>query len=250
MVGDDDHILMQVWDPDLYANTLQKVNIHTGKGELHERGSERTRFWYTQNGVAVLRVDQSELGRYTRLSARPPGARDWQFVRKIRSNDFSQFDDFEAVGATDEAGVLLVATMAPGDDARTIRRFDIRTLALGEVVASHAGRDMEGVFFDKGLNPVAAAYTENRTQYEFLDAALAPHYRAVQNALGADANVLLHDMCCCTISTPAGAGSLSTLRGPGSPAPSISMTGRPARSTCWAGRSHGCQRSGWLRWRS
>ncbi|HRD26851.1 MAG TPA: prolyl oligopeptidase family serine peptidase [Caulobacter sp.] len=194
MVGDDDHILMQVWDPDLYANTLQKVNIHTGKGELHERGSERTRFWYTQNGVAVLRVDQSELGRYTRLSARPPGARDWQFVRKIRSNDFSQFDDFEAVGATDEAGVLLVATMAPGDDARTIRRFDIRTLALGEVVASHAGRDMEGVFFDKGLNPVAAAYTENRTQYEFLDAALAPHYRAVQNALGADANVLLHDI--------------------------------------------------------
>ncbi|MCF8504674.1 MAG: prolyl oligopeptidase family serine peptidase [Caulobacter sp.] len=194
LVGDDDHILMQVWDPDLYANTLQKVNIHTGKGELHERGSERTRFWYTQNGVAMLRVDESELGRYTRLSARPPGARDWQFVRKIRRNDFSQYDDFEAVGATDEAGVLLVATMAPGDDARTIRRFDLRTLTLGEVVAGQAERDMEGVFFDKGLSPLAAAYTDDRTQYQFLDPALAPHYRAVQTAIGADANVLLHDI--------------------------------------------------------
>jgi dipeptidyl aminopeptidase/acylaminoacyl peptidase len=194
LVDDPDHILMQVWDPDLYANTLQKVNIHTGKGELHERGSERTRFWYTQNGVAVLRVDESVLGRYTSLSARTPGQKEWRFVRKIRRNAFSQYDDFEAVGATREAGVLLVATMAPGDNARTIRRFDVRTLALGEVVASHAERDMEGVFFDKGLTPLAAAYTDDRTQYQFLDPSLAPHYKAVQTAIGADAGVVLHDI--------------------------------------------------------
>lgn len=194
LVDDPDHILMQVWDPDLYANTLQKVNIHTGKGELHERGSERTRLWYTQNGVAMLRVDDSDLGRYTRLSARAPGEKDWRFVRKIRRNDLSQYDDFEAVGATPEAGVLLVATMAPGDDARTIRKFDVRTLALGAVVSSHAGRDMEGMFFDKGLNAIAAAYTEDRTEYDFLDPTLAPHYRAVQAAIGADVDVLLHDI--------------------------------------------------------
>lgn len=194
LVDDPRHILMQVWDPDLGANTLQKVDIYTGEGHLHERGSERTMFWYTQNGVAVLRLDDSDLGRYTRLSVRAPGEGGWRFVRKVRRNDFARFDDFEAVGATKEAGVLLVASMAPGDDARTIRRFDIRTLTLGEVVASHAGRDMEGMFFDKGLNPIAAAYTEDRTQYDFLDQALAPHYRAVQGALGADCNVLLHDI--------------------------------------------------------
>lgn len=194
LIDDPRHVLMQVWDPDLYANTLQLVDIHTGEGKLLERGSETTIAWYTQNGVAVLRLDQSRFGRFSRLWGRTSATEDWRLIRKIRPNDFSRFDDFEPVGATSEAGVLLVATLADGDSSRTIRRFDLRSFELGEVVASHPERDIEGAFFDGRLDLVAASFTDDRTQYRFFDDNLARHYRAVQATMDPDSNVRLHDM--------------------------------------------------------
>ena len=186
-------ILMQMWDYGRNVTALHRVDVYTGEATLVERGAPLTDFWFMQDGVPVLRYD-SDSRRSVTVFARAPGETDWKKIRKFRRSELEKIEGFDVVGATKEPGVLLVSHLTDGEDARTIRRFDLRTLTLGDVVMKRAGRDLESVWIDENRSLVAAGYTEDRQAYEFSDPRLAAHFKGLNAYFKSQMNVRLFDL--------------------------------------------------------
>ncbi|WP_157223727.1 alpha/beta hydrolase family protein [Caulobacter sp. AP07] len=190
---DPDHILMQAWDSNKGCLALYKVNTSTGEAAFFERGAQGTYSWFTQNGVPMVRLDANRRGTVVSMFTRAPGDADWKLYRKLRRDELEKFADIAVVGGTSESGVLLVSVQRDDDDTRVIRRFNLKSWEMGEIVASHAGRDIDTVFIDERSNLVAAAFTEDRLDYTFFDPALKAHYRSLAKFFKNDANVVLYD---------------------------------------------------------
>ena len=192
--GDPNHILMQAWDSLKDCYVLYKVDVRTGEAAFFERGTQATYGWFSQNGAPVVRFDSNRSGTITSLFTRAPGASDWKLYRKLRRNELLKFGELDIVGVTPDEGVLLVATQQPNDAARVIRRFDLRTLELGEVIAAQPGRDIDAVFVDEQARLVATAFTDDRLDYTFFDPNWKTHYRSLAKFFKNDANLRLVDI--------------------------------------------------------
>lgn len=191
---DPGYVLMMALDPSEWVWALYNVDIHTGLVRRIERGNSETTWWWTENGVPVLRQDAVGDGRRVNaLYARPKGQADWKFLRKFRRNELDK-PDFDVLALSEEANVWLVSTMGDTDAAKTVHKFDLATGALGDVVLSHADRDIEACLVDPQRKLVAAAYGDDRIGYEFADASLAPHFRGIDKFFGGDSNVDLVDI--------------------------------------------------------
>ena len=188
---DPDHVIMQIAVNDRW--TLQRVDVHTGVPTLIETGAPATDGWFLQNGVPVLRFDSNFSGTVATVYARPPGATEWTRFRRFRRNELQKLSDFDVVGATGEPGILLVASQLPEDSAVVVRRFDLRTLTPGEIVAQHPNRDIADVFQDRAGNLIGARYVEDRFAYDFADPSLAPHYRALNAFYDNQCNLRLYE---------------------------------------------------------
>ncbi|MDQ0465283.1 dipeptidyl aminopeptidase/acylaminoacyl peptidase [Caulobacter ginsengisoli] len=191
---DPDHVIMQIWNYDYDCWALYQVNIHTGEAVVSERGSPTTDGWFLQNGRPVLRYDSNDSGTSVTVSARAPGESDWKVYRKFRRDELKKLENFDVMAATPEPGVLLVASLATMDDAVTVRRFDLRNLTMGEVVAHQPGRDISGVFCDERSGLVASRYLEDRQAYLFTDPKLAAHFKGMNAFFGNECNVRLYDV--------------------------------------------------------
>ena len=191
MPDDDDRILMMAYDGGAPAFSLHHLNVNTGEATFVERGAGKTWGWEAQGGTPVLRYDSNERGTVTTVLSREPGSAEWKPVRQVlvRSEWFRP--NFEFVGPTDQAGVFLARTRGEQDSAATIRRYDIRTHELGDIVAARPGRDMEGALFDDRGRFVAGEYTEDRTAYVFADPKFAAHFRGMESFFGKQYNVRL-----------------------------------------------------------
>jgi dipeptidyl aminopeptidase/acylaminoacyl peptidase len=191
---DPDHVLMMAGDPHEGVWALYTVDIRTGLSHLYERGGLDTTGWWTKDGVPVLRRDAVGDGRRVEaLYARLPGHADWKFLRKYRLNEVDK-PDFDVLAPTEDASVFLVATMGDSDSAKAVRKWDLATGALGDLVVSHPDRDIEDCLIDSRRRLVAAAYGDDRIGYEFADASLAPHFRGISKFFGDDSNVVLADI--------------------------------------------------------
>lgn len=191
MLPDDpQHILMQAWHLTHHVWALYKVDVTTGAGAVVEIGGTGTDGWSTQGGVPVIRYDSNLRGTVLSIHARAPGETAWTFLRKIHRDDLRRMD-FDVVGGAKESGVLLVVAGTEADPTKTLRKFDLRTLAFGEVVASRPDRDIEGALFDRRGDYLGARYTDDRTAYSFTDAAMGGHFRALNTFLGNTSNINL-----------------------------------------------------------
>jgi dipeptidyl aminopeptidase/acylaminoacyl peptidase len=194
MLSDDPrNILMQAYNPDLNAWWLYKVDIYSGKAAVLERGELTTWSWETQNGVPVLRYDANDRGTVMSIYVRPPGVKTWTFYRKVRRGDWAKLD-FNVVGPTREPGVMLAAALTEGKDILALRKFDLRTMTLGDTLAAPAGHDVETAVYTPAGDLLAAGYTEDRRAYQFVDPAFAAHFRALNKYLGNENNIRFSDV--------------------------------------------------------
>ncbi len=190
--NDPGHILMRAFNASVGAYGLYRVDVVSGAHEMVEKGTVRTGGWFMQDGRAVARLDSAGRSSAVLLS-RPPGQSDWKIVRKIRRETELVGPDFELVGPTPELGVFLARTAQPGDTALALRRFNLFTGEVGDVVASRPDRDVEGVLIDGVRRLVATRYRVDRVDYDFSDPAVAPHFRAIDRFLRGEANAALVD---------------------------------------------------------
>jgi len=185
---DPGHVLVQAWSAGLGVWALYKANIYDGSVEMVERGGVNTFAWQTQNGVPLVRYDAD--GQAMAIFIRAPDQKDWVFYRKVRRKDLEKLD-FEIVAATETAGTMLAVAAADGHDTRVLRKFDTRSLALGEVVASRPDRDIDGAVITPEGVVLAAIYTEDRQAYVFSDPKMAAHFRGLNKYLGDECNISL-----------------------------------------------------------
>ncbi|KQZ05718.1 hypothetical protein ASD21_18800 [Caulobacter sp. Root1455] len=188
LLDDPRHVLVQTWDGRHGRYVLEQVDIYTGVGTEVERGVEETYGWLTQKGLPVLRYDAGFWGT-VKVYARAPGEREWKFFKKLRRDEFQKLDGLDVVATTPEAGVLLVTQTPPGENFQAVRRFDLRTLEVGEVFKRRPGFDLEGLFCDAARNPVAECFTEDRATYAFLDPVLDDAYQQIVKTFDKTCNV-------------------------------------------------------------
>jgi acetyl esterase/lipase len=194
MHHDPAQVLMQTWDPRRGAYGLYQVDVYTGHATQTEKGAAATDAWITQHGLPVLRLDSNRRGTVFSIFGRAPGETEWKLIRKSRRDEWRKLPDFDVVGPSSEPGVVLVNLRVEGEDTKAVRSFDLRTMTFGAVVGQRPPRDMESAVVDENLNLVATASRIDRLDYQFPDAALGGHYRAVVKALKDDCNVALFDL--------------------------------------------------------
>lgn len=180
MQSDPRNILMQLWDEVRGVEALHRVDVYTGDARLIERGDFMTNGWFTQNGVPVIRYDSNERGTVISIYVRAPGETDWKLFRKVRRNELEQLSELRFVAATREPGVLLVLMLEDGANMPVIRRFDTRTMKIGETVVQDADHQITGLFIDEDLNPISVGLSDDYGNHRFLDARLAAHYGGVK----------------------------------------------------------------------
>ncbi len=188
-----DYILMQRWDAVQGRPGLFKVNVNTGLAAPVEYGERATDGWLTQDGLAVLRLDSNQRQTVFTMYARAPGEDRWKLVRKLRRNELKKLD-LNVVGSTAEPGVMLITHRAAGEQYTSIRKYDLKTLSVGEVVAGVEGKEIEGVFQDATGRIIAASYIDDRLAYSFLQPGLAGHFKGLDSYFGNDCNLLLVDV--------------------------------------------------------
>jgi dipeptidyl aminopeptidase/acylaminoacyl peptidase len=179
MNDDPRHILMQLWDPKTSAQALYQVDVYTGDAVLVEKGRLATVGWFTQNGTPVIRYDSNSRGTTVTVYARAPGEADWKLFRKVRRNELEQLADLEFVAPTPDPGVILMLSLDEGADMPSIRKFDTRTMTVGDVVAENRTRQIGGVFTDEAATALGVSLSDDRTNYTFFDPKLAAHYKGV-----------------------------------------------------------------------
>ncbi|WP_332773936.1 alpha/beta hydrolase family protein [Phenylobacterium sp.] len=202
---DPQHVLMLAM---LAARVnLYRVNVNTGAAELVERGGPQTNGWEFQNGRAVLRWDFLSTGGYGSILSRPEGETDWKVVRKIHQSELFK-PDFSILGDFGEPGVFLVATRGGDDAMATIRKWDVRTGALGDIVAQRPNLDVDDALFDQDGKFAAAQFIDDRVVYDFAVKKLAPHYRGIDGFFSRECNVSIsnlsrnHNRCLMHVSGP------------------------------------------------
>ena len=139
----------------------------------------------------MIRIDVNDRGDVMTVYARPPGETNWKVARKFRAD---QTPDFFIVGPTTKAGVFLVGARLEGEDTVSVRELDIATMTFGKPVSSRAGSDSTGGFIDQYKRFVATTYTDDRTDYDFVDPSLAPHYRGINSFFDHACNVQITEV--------------------------------------------------------
>ena len=192
---DPDNVIMQIWDPGHGLWSLQKVNVYTGVAVNYEIGGKSTFGWYFQNGRPVLRFDSANTRRTAiNVLVRAPNAADWTFYRKIRRGFADIPDEFKIVSASSEPGILWALDFPKDEDAPVLRKFDLNTRTLGEIVARQPGRGIDDLLRDNHFQLVAVEYTDDRTAYQFTDKSFAGHFKGMNAFFENKANVRLFDV--------------------------------------------------------
>lgn len=191
---DPDQVLMQRWDTAQNRPGLFKVNVNTGLSTPVEFGERATDYFVCQDGQAVLRFDSNVRGTVFTVFGRAPGESKWKLIRKARRSEVRKKLDFDVVGVSTEPGVLLVASRTEAEQNKVVRKFDLGTLRMGEVVGGVPGKDVEGLFQDATGKILATAYIDDRLGYSFQVPGLAGHYKGLNGYFGNDCNLTLVDV--------------------------------------------------------
>jgi pimeloyl-ACP methyl ester carboxylesterase len=192
LADDPDHVLMAARE---YSGlvALHRVNVDTGRAELVERGSQLTLDWSTINGVPVMRRDISTRGSFINIFVRPNGQGRWRRAWRQPTAQLA-LADFLWIGASERPGHALVAARLENEDVLSVRDLDLETLEYGPPRASRPGLDVTATLRDVRGRYMAAAYYSPRLEYDFVDASLGAHHRAMNGFFGDECNVALSDV--------------------------------------------------------
>ena len=193
MPNDPDHVMMVAANYNTRTYCLYKVDVRTGKPDLAELGTLKTATWMCQHGVPVVRYDYNSTGTVQTLYVRPPGATEWKFFRQLRKDEFNK-QEFVLVGTTPEPGVLLAVAREGDAGTLALRKFDLKTLGLGETLASRSDRDVEDAVVTRKGQFLAAGFIEDRRTYQFVDPKMAATFRGLNKYLGDVCNVRIFDI--------------------------------------------------------
>jgi dipeptidyl aminopeptidase/acylaminoacyl peptidase len=188
------HVLMQKWDRAQERPGLFRVNVVTGEAVLQEYGERATDGWFIQDGVPVLRFDSNSRRTQFSVYGRAPGDEKWTLINRFRRNALEKLPDFDVVGSTTEPGVLLISHRAANENFASLKRFDVRSLKMGEVYRRHDSADLTGVVVDEDNQLIAASWRGDRQAYSFEDKTLAAHFRGVNRYFKDECNVRLYDI--------------------------------------------------------
>ncbi len=194
MQSDPRNILMQLWDNVRGTEALYRVDVYTGAAVLTERGGSNTDGWFTQDGVPVIRYDSNIRGTVVSVYVRAPGETDWKLFRKVRRNELEQLSELQFVAPTTDAGVLLMLALDEGADMPSVRRFDTRTMKVGDVFAKADDHPITGVFVDEAYNPISVSVNDDLGAHRFLDRKLAAHYQGVKTYFKNELQVRPYDI--------------------------------------------------------
>ncbi|MBO9559321.1 MAG: S9 family peptidase [Caulobacter sp.] len=194
MNDDPRNILMQLWDTNTEAQVLYRVDVYSGEAVLVERGRQATDGWFTQSGVPVIRYDSNPRGTTVTIYVRAPGETEWKMFRKVRRNELQQLADLEFVAPTPDPGVILMLSMDEGADMPSVRKFDTRTMQIGELVAEDKVRPIRGVFTDENDTAMGVSLSDDRTNYTFFDPKLRAHYKGLNTYFGGECSVRPFDV--------------------------------------------------------
>ncbi|WP_339744484.1 prolyl oligopeptidase family serine peptidase [uncultured Maricaulis sp.] len=183
---DPDHILMPAYQGRSY--NLYRVNILTGASEKVENGRSNTVAWFTANGSAVMRVDQSANGRHLYFFARTGRNDSWRRVTTFQTRDlFGGLPDFEWAGPSDVAGQIYVRARPDGVEFFGIYRFDLRTGEYLDPVAVRTDYDIARALIGGHTGEYFGyAYQDQRLRFEFADPEFDGSYKEVEDFLGED----------------------------------------------------------------
>ena len=188
MLPDDpDHILMVANEASKGLPGLFRVDVRTGHAGLLEYGASGTITWHTQDGVAMLRLDEEKHGSLTKMMARAPGEREWKFVRAMRPDQFRQFD---ILGATRKPGVFLCAAREADEDKVSIREIELAGLTVGAPLHKPRSVDVADPWLDARGNLLAIRWNEDRVIHEFTDPAMARHMTAIESHIDRELNIV------------------------------------------------------------
>ncbi|MDP3802808.1 S9 family peptidase [Brevundimonas sp.] len=188
---DPEHVLMIAPTAARGIAALYKVNVLTGRAEEFERGDFDTVGWKTRNGVPVLRYDINDAGNTFEIMARAVGERQWTLVRRV---PIFEAPEFAFVSMTDRDDVILVSARLDGEDVQSVRELNLRTREYGSPMTSREGADVAGGLTDDRGVYLGAAYWNDRLEYDFAEAGLAPHHRAMNRFFDDSCNVRLDDV--------------------------------------------------------
>jgi len=190
---DPRHILMMAADYERGVYALYRVDIATGAAEQTERGNEWTVGWVVNRGAPVLRFDANVRGTAHKVFARAPGAEEWKFVRRTRTDQAPQFA-YVGPAPSGDFGCVLVAARVEGEDTVSLRELDLRTLDFGTPIARRDGLDVDGGLVDERGRFLATRWVEDRVTYDFVDRSMAAHFKGINGYLGDERNVRIFDV--------------------------------------------------------
>lgn len=189
--GDPEHVMMAAWEMKANLMALWRVNLATGAATVHEVGRRNTVGWFVENGHAILRLDMNSKGTVQRVYARAPGSQDWKFVRRTRTD---QAPEFFYVGRGQRPGVILAGARKDGEDTISVRELDLATLEFGPPLHHRPGADATGSVVDERGQLIGVRYMEDRVAYDFVDPAMATHFRGINAYLNDERNVSIFDV--------------------------------------------------------
>ncbi|HYE45781.1 MAG TPA: alpha/beta fold hydrolase [Caulobacter sp.] len=191
---DEHFILMQRWVLEHTCFGLYKVDVRDGQATLIELGEKATDGWFVQDGQAVLRFDSNSRQTSFSVFGRAPGQTEWRLIRKTRRTELKRFARFDVVGVTPKPGVILISHRTDSEEFASIKEFDLRTLAIGEVLKSIDGADADDVVMDEAERLVGVGFKRDLQDYVFENPSLAENYKALAKRYEGEANIRLYDV--------------------------------------------------------
>lgn len=185
--NDADHVLMAARE---YSGrlALHQVSVDTGRASLVDAGNTNTLTWATRDGVPVMRIDTNARGSMFNIFVRANAQGAW---KRVWRQSIEQARSFFWIAATDRPGVALVAARLDGEDVMSIRDLDLETLEFGPPKASRPSLDISDHLLDAKGDFMGALFFSPRAQYDFVDADMAAHHRAMNQFFDDECNVVL-----------------------------------------------------------
>jgi dienelactone hydrolase len=187
---DPDHVIMAAWNRG--CTDLFQVDVNTGTATPIARGRSSTFGWETENGMPALRYDLNRRGTEMTIYGRDAeDPEDWSKITKIRIREVIR--EWEFAGDAPGAGRIYVRARHGDGDTQNIVEYDLRTRALGAVVAEVPGFDMDEAFAIDGTY-AGATYVGDTTTYVLTDPRLQGHWNGVRKYFKDAANVRIFDV--------------------------------------------------------
>lgn len=172
--------------PPLSIVSLFRVDLATGEPALVMEGSNRTIRWEAQGGAPILRRDIDPEGQSDTWRIQESGGSTWKPVRTVSRAD----PDLIFLAASDRPRLVWVLGRQAGEQARSVRLWDIDANTFAAPVSARPDRDPVSVLIDLDGRFLLASYRgQGGLDHDTPDAGLKASLAALAVQFGPEAAV-------------------------------------------------------------